>query len=157
MRIAWSRWAVDTVRKNRHGTLAAGPTEGSCRRSCSSSAAGRATTRRRYCIYQVPRAPAGDAATRRTDDDSSRSSRREERGHGAFDRFWALLNHECLPALEAVRRNCPTREEYRVSLGIRSGTENWDRRLKIQCCLDALGGDARWPFARHPASEMAVC
>ena len=26
-------------------------------------------------------------------------------------RFWALLNRECLPALEAVRRNCPTREE----------------------------------------------
>eukprot|EP01043_Picozoa_sp_COSAG02_P013512 COSAG02_NODE_541_length_20598_cov_278.953754_16_plen_170_part_00 len=29
------------------------------------------------------------------------------------DRFWALLNRECLPALEAVRGNCPTREEFR--------------------------------------------
>ena len=29
--------------------------------------------------------------------------------HGAFDRFWGLLNREYLPALEAVRRNCPRR------------------------------------------------
>ena len=42
----------------------------------------------------------------------------ERRGH--FDRFWALLNRECLPALEAVRRNCPTREEFRTVESISS-------------------------------------
>ena len=35
-------------------------------------------------------------------------------------RFWGLLNHECLPALEAVRRNCPTREEFRTVESISS-------------------------------------
>ena len=34
--------------------------------------------------------------------------------------FWTLLNRECLPALEAVRSNCPTREEFRTVESISS-------------------------------------